>query len=156
MKSQSEESERERKRGRGRRREEREEEEEEEEETKERRGHPHPPTRCLSTCNLHASTAHHMWERQKEREREGESPHYSTAQQSIARQSGQNKKKKRSIQPYLSLTICHLLTTPALDGGAPPTSTSTFPLLSMMTLLFFLLPLLTPFSLPFLLLIIKT
>lgn len=89
------------------------------------------------TCNLHASTAHHMWERHKKRERERESPHYSTAQQSIARQSGQNKKKKRSIQPYLSLTICHLLTTPALDGGAPPTSTSTFPLLSMMTLFLF-------------------
>lgn len=43
--------------------------------------------------------------------------------------SGQNK-RKRSIQPYLSLTICHLLTTPALHGGAPLASTSTSPLLS--------------------------
>lgn len=107
-------------------------------ETKERRGHPHPPTRCLSTCNLHASTAHHMWERERDVLQQ------TKTMQGKAR-SGQNK-RKRSIQPYLSLTICHLLTTPALHGGAPLASTSTFPLLSMMTLFFFflLLPLLYP------------
>lgn len=147
MRSQREESERERRRGR-----EREGEEEEEKRQKRQEDiHIHPPVASQPATYTRLPPITCGRDRKSQRERERESPHYSTAQQSIPRQSGQNKKKKRSIQPYLSLTICHLLTTPALDGGAPPTSTSTFPLVSMMTLLFFfLLPLpLPPSPFPF-------